>query len=277
MDPRESTLRQAFLGAVKECRKIGYKPTRFVQMLNERGAGNTARALLSATNTSDGFTQLYLAKRLDLSVEAIVLRPEHRELFTPNELATARQRLRDMDYSAAWDDTGHATTDVLDRKEIVFNKRETSEDQKDSILPSIADAESLISRIRSVVGQPERNMEDVVKDLLVRLGHPDNLIVFQQGRIDLTLIDGSGKTAIVFEVKRSIGSGPERDRARRQAIDYACQTGAPLVVITDADRYEIYDRRRGLDFDAMLCGRFQLTQFDEASEAVLDLLKPYRG
>ena len=30
-------------------------------------------------------------------------------------------------------------------------------------------------------------------------------------------------------------------------MDYADQTGAPMLVVTDADRYEIYDRRRGLD------------------------------
>ncbi len=117
-------------------------------------------------------------------------------------------------------------------------------------------------------------MEDVVKDLLIRLGHPINLIVFQRGRVDLSLQEGSGRIAAVFEVKRSIASESERAAARRQTMDYACQTGAPVLVITDADRYEIYDRRRGLDFDKMFCGRFQLTQFDPPSTAVLDLLRP---
>ncbi len=59
-------------------------------------------------------------------------------------------------------------------------------------------------------------------------------------------------------------------------MDYADQTGAPMLVVTDADRYEIYDRRRGLDFDTMLCGRFQLTQFEPAAGPVLDLLRPQR-
>jgi hypothetical protein len=116
--------------------------------------------------------------------------------------------------------------------------------------------------------------EDVVKDLLIRLGHPINLIVFQRGRIDLSLQDGSGKVAIVFEVKGSIASEPERAAGRRQAMDYACQTGAPVLVIADADRYELYDRRRGFEFDTMFCGRFQLTQFDPTAAPVLDLLRP---
>jgi hypothetical protein len=65
-------------------------------------------------------------------------------------------------------------------------------------------------------------MEDVVKDLLIRLGHPINLIVFQRGRVDLSLHDGSVRPAVVFEVKRSIASEPERAAARRQAMDYSC-------------------------------------------------------
>jgi len=47
-----------------------------------------------------------------------------------------------------------------------------------------------------------------------------------------------------------------------------------MLVITDADRYEIYDRRRGMDFDTMFCGRFQLTHFDPDTSPVLDLLRP---
>jgi len=57
-------------------------------------------------------------------------------------------------------------------------------------------------------------------------------------------------------------------------MDYSAQTGAPMLVITDADRYEIYDRRRGMDFDTMFCGRFQLTHFDPDTSPVLDLLRP---
>jgi hypothetical protein len=64
-----------------------------------------------------------------------------------------------------------------------------------------------------------------------------------------------------------------RAQARRQGLDYACQTGARFIVITDADRYEIYDHHRGWDFDSMYCGRFQPTQFYAASAAVLDLLR----
>jgi hypothetical protein len=42
---------------------------------------------------SDGFTALWRAKRLDLTVEAHVLKPEFESLFTSDELGIARSRL----------------------------------------------------------------------------------------------------------------------------------------------------------------------------------------
>jgi len=175
-------------------------------------------------------------------------------------------------YSSSEDGTNHSVTDLVEREEIVFKNRATPDD-KTVILPNIRDAESFISHIRSIIDQPERNKEDAVKELLVRLGHPTNRIVFQQGRVDLSLRDSSGKPAFVFEVKRSIASRSEQDKALRQALHYANQTGAQFIVITDGDRYTIYDRHRGYDLGSQFCGSFQLTQFYAADEAVLDLLR----
>jgi hypothetical protein len=276
LDSNESALRDAFLAAVKECRKIGYNPTRFVQMITERGAINTARSLLNATKTSDGFTELYMrGNRLDLSVEAIVLRPEYRICFTAAELTIARQRLRDVGYAENMD-TSETVPDIVSPDTTLTTKGQAVVEAQSGILPPIGNAADLITRIKSVLGQPERNIEDVVKDLLLRLGHTSNLIVFQKGRIDLILQDSNGRVVAVFEVKRSIASSSEKAAARRQAMDYAAQTGAPILVITDADRYEIYDRRRGLDFETMFCGGFQLTEFAAADCMVLDLLRPQK-
>ena len=49
---------------------------------------------------SDGFTTLWELKRLDLSVEAYVLRPEYAPLFTEEERGIARARLRQYGYAA---------------------------------------------------------------------------------------------------------------------------------------------------------------------------------
>jgi hypothetical protein len=75
-------------------RDLNYNATRFIQMVSEHGGVEAARQLLRAPNVSDGFTTLWEKQRLDLSVEAHVLRPEYTELFTASERAIATERLR---------------------------------------------------------------------------------------------------------------------------------------------------------------------------------------
>jgi hypothetical protein len=67
-------------------------------MVSELGGLETARRLLAKPELSDGFTELYLRDRLDLTVEAHVIKPEFRPLFTADELLVAERRLRDLDY-----------------------------------------------------------------------------------------------------------------------------------------------------------------------------------
>jgi hypothetical protein len=145
------------------------------------------------------------------------------------------------------------------------------------VLPPIPNAELLLARIREVQGKPERNMEDVVKTFLILLGHPESAISFQVGRIDVRVNDEQGKSRIVMEVKRSLFIQKARRDALRKGFDYASQVGAPLVVITDADIYEVYDPHRGLDYGSKLCGRFQLTKFAAGDGVVMDLLRPANG
>ena len=56
----------------REARDIGYTPSIFLRMLNEKGALQTARQLINASQPSDGYTRLWELRRLDLSVEAVV-------------------------------------------------------------------------------------------------------------------------------------------------------------------------------------------------------------
>ena len=142
------------------------------------------------------------------------------------------------------------------------------------VLPPLSDAAEYVSRINASRGLPERNMEDLVKDLLVRLGHPAASILFQVGHIDVLVHGENGKPRFVTEVKRSLRPKVDRDSALRQGFDYASRNGAPLVVITDADAYEIYDRRAGLDHASMLQANFRLTAFREKDLPGFDLLRP---
>jgi hypothetical protein len=67
-------------------------------MTGELGALETARRLLSAPGVSDGFTTLWERHRLDLSVEAIILKPEFASLFAKSERDAANRRLREFGY-----------------------------------------------------------------------------------------------------------------------------------------------------------------------------------
>lgn len=74
--------------------ELGYTASRFLQMVLDQGGVAAARQLIRARNVSDGFITLWEKRRLDLSVEALVLKPEFAELFTPEERQIARDRLR---------------------------------------------------------------------------------------------------------------------------------------------------------------------------------------
>ena len=73
--------------------ELGYSPTRFIQMVSEQGGLQAARSLLASSSVSDGFLTLWEHRRLDLTVEAHVLNRESSELFSPDELEVARNRL----------------------------------------------------------------------------------------------------------------------------------------------------------------------------------------
>jgi hypothetical protein len=84
-------------------RECGYNATRFLQLVTENGGLNAAKTLLRSSALSDGLVELWKHKRLDLTMEALILRPPWRSLFTNEELATADTRLRDLGYSPADD------------------------------------------------------------------------------------------------------------------------------------------------------------------------------
>lgn len=74
-------------------RDLGYNATRFLQMISEQGGLATARQLLWSDQPSDGFTTLWSHHRLDLTVEAHVLKPDYTALFSEADRQQARMRL----------------------------------------------------------------------------------------------------------------------------------------------------------------------------------------
>jgi hypothetical protein len=97
-----SSLARAFDRAMQhiydEATTFGYRPTFFLKMLAEHGGVETARRLVRGSATS-GFETLWEHGRLDLSVEALILQPQWRELFSDEEAKIARRRLKDFGYA----------------------------------------------------------------------------------------------------------------------------------------------------------------------------------
>ena len=53
--------------------EAGYNATAFRQMVAKHGGLETARRLINANKVSDGYTALWMRRRLDLTVEAKVI------------------------------------------------------------------------------------------------------------------------------------------------------------------------------------------------------------
>jgi hypothetical protein len=76
-----------------------YKASRFLAMVQAEGGLATARYLINAPQVSEGYTALWERKRLDLTVEAIILsNAKWRPLFTSEELERCSERLKVYGY-----------------------------------------------------------------------------------------------------------------------------------------------------------------------------------
>ncbi len=97
----EQKLNASLLALYKRTLKeTKYNATYFLQMLHERGGLATIRTLINRKDPSEGFARLWEIGRLDLTIEAFVVdTQEFHALFTDEELAGARKRLADLNYS----------------------------------------------------------------------------------------------------------------------------------------------------------------------------------
>ena len=91
----DDAMMDVYLRALNEC---DYKATRFLQMLHEHRGLETARILLHASKFSEGYVALWERKRLDLTVEAVILAAEWLSLFSEHEREIARKRLAEYGY-----------------------------------------------------------------------------------------------------------------------------------------------------------------------------------
>jgi len=78
--------------------EYGYHPSRFLQMMKEYGPVHTSIRLVMDPVPHEGLTKLYELRRLDISVEAIILREPFRNLFSDEVLNKAREKLVELGY-----------------------------------------------------------------------------------------------------------------------------------------------------------------------------------
>lgn len=86
----------AYTQAKRDC---GYNATRFLRMIATQGGVGAARSLLASGAASTGFSELWQHGRLDLSLEAHVVRPEYAALFSEAEREIAMRRLEEHGYA----------------------------------------------------------------------------------------------------------------------------------------------------------------------------------
>lgn len=77
---------------------VGYPATLFLQMLNAAGGFKTVNRLLASSRISEGYTELVVRKRPDLTVEALVTETHWCRFFDPKLLEVAETRLRRTGY-----------------------------------------------------------------------------------------------------------------------------------------------------------------------------------
>jgi hypothetical protein len=100
VNPIDDTFHEAMLDIYRRAKsEAKYNAIRFLQMVTDHGGLRTAHMLINSANVSEGYTALWERGRLDLTVEAMILaNKEYQTLFTMEELAICRKRLKQYEY-----------------------------------------------------------------------------------------------------------------------------------------------------------------------------------
>ncbi|WP_068953305.1 hypothetical protein [Pararhizobium polonicum] len=80
------------LALYDHCARFGFRPVLFRRLVILKGGVEAAKELVFKPGTT-GLERLVEAKKTELSMEAAMMRPEYRTLFTPLELKEAAKRL----------------------------------------------------------------------------------------------------------------------------------------------------------------------------------------
>jgi predicted type IV restriction endonuclease len=79
--------------------------------------------------------------------------------------------------------------------------------------------------------------------------------------------------SIVTEVKKGWGLTAQDETVRSQAYNYAHESDARYVVITNGDYYGVFDRRKGGSYASQFVGDFQLSLLRSEDNETIQLLR----
>jgi hypothetical protein len=95
----EDLFHQAMIALYRQTgQETDYWPTLHLQMVTQHGGVEAAQLMVTSQQLPDGYSRLWELSRLDLSVEALILQPQWRPLFTDDGLQQATQRLAASGY-----------------------------------------------------------------------------------------------------------------------------------------------------------------------------------
>jgi predicted Mrr-cat superfamily restriction endonuclease len=141
---------------------------------------------------------------------------------------------------------------------------------------------ALIERIevfRKDEEHQERDHESLVEAFFVSIGYARQAdLKFRRGHIDL-IIGADGLRLAVVEVKRTWDldyDGDNAIKARKQAYQYAHETGMRYVLVTNGDDYMLFDRLKGLSWETNLLAEWKLTALRDEDLTMIDRLRPER-
>lgn len=95
----EKKLQQEVLKACEKAEKdYGCKMTRLIEVIERFGIVNAAKEIIRKGRTSDCFSKLAEAGHIELTMEAIIVKPQYSELFTDEEVNACFELLCEKGY-----------------------------------------------------------------------------------------------------------------------------------------------------------------------------------
>ena len=99
MLPLEKEFTKELFDNVAEMKQYGYNPTIYMRMISENGAVNAAKKIVKQDVQSSGFATLIMINKLELSVEASVIKDKYKDLFTDAEIQNSIRKLKEANFS----------------------------------------------------------------------------------------------------------------------------------------------------------------------------------